>query len=360
LILDFKLCTLLMPILMYYNTLAKTPKQLLFPITITQQKAIIILLLHPMSTACLTNSEIDNPQLSQQQKAKRKRKVLLDEDAEKIIKEEEREEFVRVIQDQFAKVDVAQLGTLPEAARDPLLHVPTNNTWEYWMSVMLQYQSLRSYPMYSEDEEQQQKQLNWQKEMRFQLMQKKRAIKREKRRLFKLKSSWSNKRISGAQPDTEGEESGGGRKRYRLNSEDLTDPANSQHYLGSSPDSCDSLNMAFEEYYDDDDDDDDLLDDELSDGSTSTLGSCSIEIQEMNPIHTISTEVSFMHHQMHPHVSENQYYQSAPSFLSPQHHPQHQHQHHQSYPPMPMQSVHPQTMYPYPSHPQHQQHHQSM
>lgn len=71
-----------------------------------------------------------------------------------------------LVQDQFAKVDVAQLGTLPEAARDPLLHVPTNDAWEYCMLVMLQYQSLRSYPMYSEDEEQQQKQLNWQKGMR--------------------------------------------------------------------------------------------------------------------------------------------------------------------------------------------------
>jgi len=132
---------------------------------------------------------------------KRKRRVLLDEEAEKIIKEEEREEFVRVLHDQYSKVDVTQIGTLPEAKDDPAVHLPTDDSWEYWMSVMLQYQSFRSFPMYTEDEEQQQKQLEWQREMRFQLMQKKRAIKREKRRMFKLKTAWVNKRKGEEQED---------------------------------------------------------------------------------------------------------------------------------------------------------------
>lgn len=139
-------------------------------------------------------SPLTSAQQQQYQKVKRKRRVLLDEDAEKIIKQEEREEFVRVLHDQYAKIDVNQMGTLPECQGDPCLSLPRDNSWEYWMSVMLQYQSFRSFPHYTDDEEQQMKQMEWQKEMRFQLMQKKRAIKREKRRLFKLKCAWDKKR----------------------------------------------------------------------------------------------------------------------------------------------------------------------
>jgi len=133
---------------------------------------------------------------SDQSKAKRKRNVLLDADSERLLLQQEREEFKRVLQEQFEHIDVNKLGTLPECQNVEGMHLECDNSWEYWMSVMVQYQALRSYPHYTPDEEQQQKQLEWQKEMRFQLMQKKRAIKREKRKILKLQKQLDPKKKS--------------------------------------------------------------------------------------------------------------------------------------------------------------------
>lgn len=119
-------------------------------------------------------------------KVKRKRNVLLDAESENLLLQIEREEFKKVLQEQFSHVDINTLGTLPECQNVKDMHLPNDNSWLYWMSVVLQYQSFRSYPHYSTDEENQLKQVEWQKEMRFQLMQKKRAIKREKRKILKI------------------------------------------------------------------------------------------------------------------------------------------------------------------------------
>jgi hypothetical protein len=133
---------------------------------------------------------------SESQPVKKKRNVLLDAESEKLIKQEEIHEFSKVLQEQFSHVDLNKIGTLPECEGKTEISLPRIDTWEYWMSVMMQYQSFRSFPHYSNDEEHQQKQLEWQKGMRFQLMQKKRAIKREKRRLLKLQKTLANGNVS--------------------------------------------------------------------------------------------------------------------------------------------------------------------
>jgi hypothetical protein len=120
----------------------------------------------------------------------RKRKVLLDEEAERIIKEEERREFRHFVEDQIKAVDLSAIDVLPEFTSNEEYCLEKDGSWQYWMSVMLQYQTCKSYSHYADDEQVQLQQIQWQKEKRFQLMQKKRAIKREKRRLFKLKSDW--------------------------------------------------------------------------------------------------------------------------------------------------------------------------
>ncbi len=128
-----------------------------------------------------------------QPKTKKKRNVLLDAESEKLLQQQEREEFHKVIEEQYSHIDVKELGTLPECQGVPHMFLANDGSWIYWMSVMLQYQSMRSYAHYSTDQDKQQKQLEWQKEMRFQLMQKKRAIKREKRKLLKLQTQLSKK-----------------------------------------------------------------------------------------------------------------------------------------------------------------------
>jgi hypothetical protein len=145
----------------------------------------------------------------------RKRRVLLDEEAEKLIKEEERQEFGRVLQDQYSKVDISKLQGIPECQLDQSLHLHNDDSFEYWMSVMLQYQTFRSYQHYTEDESEQLKQLEYQKEMRFQLMQKKRAIKRERRRLFKLQSTWENNKRKASHMDQD-DSSNEGRAAKRI------------------------------------------------------------------------------------------------------------------------------------------------
>ena len=124
----------------------------------------------------------------------RKRTVLLDEQYEKIIKQEEQEEFTRVIQDQYSNVDVNNITSLPEFQNDQSLNRDRDHSWEYWMSIMMQYQCARSFVHYTSDVTAQEKEKRWQKDMRFQLMQKKRAIKREKRRQLKMIIQWEKKK----------------------------------------------------------------------------------------------------------------------------------------------------------------------
>lgn len=119
------------------------------------------------------------------ERTKIKRSVLLDKEYETMLLHQEREEFSKILNEQFSDVDPNTLGTLPEFRADPDLSLENDNSWQYWMSIMLQYQTSRSYSNYTSEEEQQQKQVEWQKEMRFQLMQQKRAIKREKRKNLK-------------------------------------------------------------------------------------------------------------------------------------------------------------------------------
>lgn len=150
---------------------------------------------HALSTADGSGAEVTSSSAKShtQPKTKKKRNVLLDAESEKLLQQQEREEFHKVIEEQYSHIDVKELGTLPECQGVPHMFLANDGSWIYWMSVMLQYQSMRSYAHYSTDQDKQQKQLEWQKEMRFQLMQKKRAIKREKRKLLKLQTQLSKK-----------------------------------------------------------------------------------------------------------------------------------------------------------------------
>jgi hypothetical protein len=121
-------------------------------------------------------------------KPRRPRKLKLDDDEEEIIKQEERIEFQKIVDNLLPNVDVNMIKPLPECdgkynisdIDDPILRS---------MVILLQYQSFKSYVNYSEDEEKQREQIIAQKQKRFELMKKKRAIRREKRKFFKLKKT---------------------------------------------------------------------------------------------------------------------------------------------------------------------------
>jgi hypothetical protein len=126
-----------------------------------------------------------------------KRRFRLGDEEEKIIMQEEQAEFRKVVEQQIAPIDIDNLSPLPECQNNRMYHIvdPESHPTEKLMMIMLQYQSFRSYNQYSEDERVQREQIKQQKASRFELMKRKRAIRREKRKIFKLRKEDNGKTI---------------------------------------------------------------------------------------------------------------------------------------------------------------------
>jgi hypothetical protein len=122
-------------------------------------------------------------------KRRRKSRTLkLGEEEEEIIKKEERAEFQRVLESQFASCNVTEFKPLPECDGTAYsMNTENCSDMEKLMMVLLQYQSFKSYPFYTEDEEGQLEQIKLQKQRRHELMKQKRAIRRERRKEMKKK-----------------------------------------------------------------------------------------------------------------------------------------------------------------------------
>jgi len=116
------------------------------------------------------------------------RKLKLEDDEEEIIKMQERLEFQKVLDNQIKAIDPELIQPLPECMNKYKIECPDDSCASS-MLILLQYQSFKSFVDYSEDEEKQNEQVQAQKQDRFLLMKKKRAIRREKRKSFKMKRS---------------------------------------------------------------------------------------------------------------------------------------------------------------------------
>merc|ERR1712130_926386 len=127
------------------------------------------------------------PPSQKTRKRRRARTLKLGDEEEAIIKEEEREAFERVLQSQLA--DPSAIGPLPECRGTKYEFKPHHQCppSQHLMMILLQYQSFKSYPYYTDDENVQQEQINLQKQRRHELMKQKRAIRRERRKEMKMK-----------------------------------------------------------------------------------------------------------------------------------------------------------------------------
>lgn len=116
---------------------------------------------------------------------RKSRTLKLGEEEEEIIKQEEREEFRKVLESQFSPV--SDIKPLPECEGTQYSIQEGGGDMEHLMSILLQYQSFKSYPFYTEDEKGQLEQIKLQKLRRHELMKQKRAIRRERRKEMKNK-----------------------------------------------------------------------------------------------------------------------------------------------------------------------------